>query len=68
MIINLKLIKNITSYRYLEMMLFGLAEELNYMDYNTAIILGFIPFVYYFKLIYDKYLITNTDSSKTKLY
>jgi bacteriorhodopsin len=112
MIINFKLIKNITPYRYLDwiittptmlitlisylnnkedsslkeflsknksfigkivtlniiMMLFGLAGELNYMDYNTAIILGFIPFVCYFKLIYDKYLITNTDSSKTKLY
>jgi bacteriorhodopsin len=112
MIINLKLIKNITPYRYLDwiittptmlitlisylnnkdncslneflcqnklfvskivtlniiMMLFGLAGELNYMDYNKAIIIGFIPFIYYFKLIYDKYLITNIDSNKTKLY
>jgi bacteriorhodopsin len=46
------------------MMLFGLAGELNYMDYNTAIIIGFIPFVYYFKIIYDKYLITNTENDK----
>jgi len=112
MIINFKLIKNITPYRYLDwivttptmlitlmsylnnkddsnlkeflsenkifvikivtlniiMMLFGLAGELNYMDYNTAIIIGFIPFIYYFKMIYDKYLITNTESNKTKLY
>ena len=112
MIINLKLIKNITPYRYLDwiittptmlitlisylngkensslkeflsknklfvskivtlniiMMLFGLAGELNYIDYNTAIIIGFIPFVYYFKMIYDKYLLTNTKSDKTRLY
>ena len=50
------------------MMLFGLAGELNYMDYNTSIIIGFIPFVYYFKLIYDKFGLANTDSSKIKLY
>lgn len=50
------------------MMLFGLAGELNYMDYNTAIVAGFIPFIYYFKLIYDKYLIKNTEDTKTKLY
>lgn len=50
------------------MMSFGLAGELNYMDYNTAIAIGFIPFIYYFKMIYDKYLITNTESNKTKLY
>ena len=112
MIINFKLINNITPYRYLDwiittptmlitliaylnnkdnsslkeflsenklfvikivtlniiMMLFGLAGELNYMDYNTAIIIGFIPFVYYFKMIYDKYLLTNTKSDKTRLY
>ena len=112
MIINFKLIKNITPYRYLDwiittptmlitlisylnnkedsnlkeflnknklfvikiislniiMLLFGLAGELNYMDYNTAIIIGFMPFVYYFKIIYDKYLITNTESNKTILY
>ena len=117
MIINFKILKNITPYRYLDwiittptmlitliaylsnkdnislkeyisknkpfvikiivlnliMMFFGLAGELNYMDYNMAIILGFIPFVYYFKMIYNKYLIKNTESkntesNKTKLY
>jgi len=112
MITNLKLIKNITPYRYLDwiittptmlitlisylsnknesslkdflsknksfviniitlntiMLLFGLAGELNYIDYNTSIILGFIPFIFYFKLIYDKYLITNTENNKIKLY
>lgn len=112
MIINFKLIQNITPYRYLDwiittptmlltlisflsnknnsslqeylsknkifiikiiilntiMLLFGLAGELNYMDYKTAIIFGFIPFVYYFKMIYDKYLINNTDNNKIKIY
>jgi bacteriorhodopsin len=52
----------------LSMMLFGLAGELNYINYNTSIMIGFIPFVYYFKLIYDKYLSNNTDKDKLKLY
>ena len=43
------------------MLLFGLAGELNYLDYNTSIICGFIPFVYYFKMIYDEYLINNKE-------
>ena len=52
----------------LSMMLFGLAGELNYINYNTSIMIGFIPFVYYSKLIYDKYLSNNTDKDKLKLY
>lgn len=50
------------------MLLFGLAGELNYIDYNTAIICGFIPFVYYFKMIYDQYLINNKEKNKIYLY
>ena len=38
------------------------------MDYNTAIIAGFIPFIYYFKMIYDKYLINNKENNKIKIY
>ena len=112
MINNLKLIQNITPYRYFDwiittptmlitlisylsnkdntslkeyisknkifiikiivlntiMLLFGLAGELNYMNYSTAIIIGFIPFVYYFKIIYEKYLIDNQDNNKIKIY
>jgi bacteriorhodopsin len=52
----------------MSMMLFGLAGELNYINYNTSIMIGFIPFVYYFKLIYDKYLSNNMDKDKLKLY
>jgi bacteriorhodopsin len=44
------------------MLLFGLAGELKYLDYNSAIILGFIPFIYYFKLIHDKYIIKKSSS------
>ena len=65
------------------MLLFGLAGELNYIDYRTGIILGFIPFIYYFKMIYDKFLtkdketfnletnyaeINSTDNNKMKVY
>ena len=50
------------------MLLSGLAGELNFIDYNTSILVGFIPFIYYFKMIYDKYLINNTTNNKVKLY
>lgn len=43
------------------MLVFGLAGELNYIDYRTGIILGFIPFIYYFKMIYDKFLTKDTE-------
>ena len=50
------------------MLLLGLLGELNKINYNTAIILGFIPFIYYFKLIYDKYLTRQLSSDKVKLF
>ena len=50
------------------MLLFGLAGELKYLDYNSAIILGFIPFIYYFKLIHDKYIIKKTSSENINTY
>jgi bacteriorhodopsin len=46
------------------MLLFGFLGETNQIDYKTGIILGFIPFIYYFKLIYDKYI--NKDISQDK--
>jgi hypothetical protein len=48
------------------MLLFGLFAELKYIPYTLGIILGFIPFIYYFKKIYDTYI--RPDSSKDKLY
>lgn len=50
------------------MLLFGLAGELKYLDYDLAIILGFIPFIYYFKLIHDKYIIEKTSSENVNTY
>jgi len=38
------------------MLIFGLLGELNFLNYEVAIILGFIPFIYYFKLIWEKYI------------
>lgn len=50
------------------MLLFGLAGELKYLDYDLAIILGFIPFIYYFKLIHDKYIKEKTSSENLNTY
>jgi bacteriorhodopsin len=52
----------------LTMLLLGLGGEFNYLDYNTAIVLGFLPFVYYFKLIHDKYITEKTSSDKLGSY
>jgi bacteriorhodopsin len=48
------------------MLVFGLLGELKYIHYDTAILLGFIPFVYYYKRIYDEKI--NSQSSKDKKY
>jgi bacteriorhodopsin len=52
---NKKLIINVVFFNLL-MLISGLFGELNCINYYLAIILGFFPFVYYFKLIYDKYI------------
>lgn len=44
------------------MLLFGLLGELNLINYTTGVLLGFIPFFYYYKKIYDEYI--NKDSTK----
>jgi bacteriorhodopsin len=50
------------------MLLLGLLGELNYLNYNLAIILGFIPFLYYFKIIYDKYMKRKVSKDKVKMF
>jgi bacteriorhodopsin len=45
----------------LAMLVFGLLGELNIINYNLAIILGWIPFIYAFKSIYDN----NIQNKKT---
>jgi hypothetical protein len=49
------------------MLIFGLLGELNIINYNLAIILGWIPFIYLFKEIYDKYIKTNKDNNTNKV-
>jgi bacteriorhodopsin len=48
------------------MLIFGLLGELNYINYNNAIILGFIPFIIYFTLIYNKYINNKKITSDKK--
>ncbi len=47
------------------MLLFGLLGELGVMNYHLGIILGWIPFIYYYKEIYDKY-IKNQETTKDR--
>ena len=47
------------------MLLLGLMGELGYLHYQLAIVLGFIPFLYYYNLIYQKY-IKNKESTTEK--
>ena len=50
------------------MLLFGFIGELNYINYNTGLILGFLPFIYYYKMIYDKYIIEGISKDKLILF
>lgn len=38
------------------MLIFGLMGELGYIQYQLAIVIGFIPFIYYYNVIYMKYI------------
>ncbi len=48
------------------MLIFGLVGELNLFDYNISIGIGFIPFIYYFKMIYDKYIYKQESTNDRK--
>lgn len=50
------------------MLLFGLFAELKYIPYTLGICLGFIPFAYYFKKIYDTYIRPDTSIDKIYLF
>ena len=50
------------------MLIFGLCGELKILDTKTAVGLGFIPFVLYFKLIYNKFITKNTTTLQIKMY
>ena len=38
------------------MLILGLMGELGYIQYQLAIVLGFLPFLYYYNQIYNKYI------------
>ena len=48
------------------MLLFGLMGELGYLQYQLAIVLGFIPFLYYYNLIYQKYIKNKEPTTERK--
>ena len=50
------------------MLLFGYLGELNIINKNYAILLGFIPFIIYFKLIYEKYAKFSISGYKIYFY
>jgi bacteriorhodopsin len=50
------------------MLAFGLLGELKYIHYYSAILLGFIPFVYYFKRIYDEKITEETSRDQKYVY
>jgi bacteriorhodopsin len=51
----------------LAMLLFGLLGEYGVIDYNIAILMGFIPFIYYFYLIYQNYIRDKKQTNDKKI-
>jgi bacteriorhodopsin len=51
----------------LAMLLFGLLGEYGVIDYNIAILMGFIPFIYYFYLIYQNYINNKKPTNDKKI-
>lgn len=50
------------------MLIFGLISEINLLNTKTAVALGFIPFVLYFKIIYDKYITKDSTIDQIGMY
>ena len=50
------------------MLLFGFLGETNYLDLKLSIILGFIPFIFYYYKIYKKLKINNQNQDKKLLF
>ena len=51
----------------LAMLLFGLLGEYGVIDYNISILMGFIPFIYYFYLIYQNYINNKKPTNDKKI-
>ena len=43
------------------MLVFGMLGELKYLNNNYAVLFGFIPFIYYYKLIYESHINNNIN-------
>jgi len=50
------------------MLLFGFLGEIKYLDVQLSLILGFIPFILYYYLIYKKLEINNQNINKQLLF
>jgi hypothetical protein len=50
------------------MLLFGFLGEVNYLDVQLSLILGFIPFIFYYYKIYKKLKINNQKKDKKLLF
>ena len=50
------------------MLLFGFLGEINYLDVQLSLILGFIPFILYYYKIYKKLKINNQNQDKKLLF
>ena len=50
------------------MLLFGFLGEIKYLDTELSLILGFIPFIFYYYKIYTKLEINNKNTTKKTLY
>jgi bacteriorhodopsin len=50
------------------MLLFGLMSEHNVITYTNGILLGFVPFVYYYNKIYNKYITKDSTKEQKGLF
>jgi bacteriorhodopsin len=50
------------------MLLFGFLGEIKYLDVQSSLILGFIPFIFYYYKIYKKLKINNQNKYKKQLF
>ncbi len=50
------------------MLIFGLTGEFKQIQTQLSVILGFVPFAYYYKMIYDKFINKNSRNDQIFLY
>ena len=50
------------------MLIFGLFSELKILNTKTAVALGFVPFILYFKIIYNNFINKNSPPRQIIMY